>query len=97
MDKKARTPIVEYDDHFAIELPGDRPPQERDHLDDQAIVIAEDDSAIHFSRGRTKAIDEDAIRSTPRAEPEPESTLLLGWNPRGPRRGGTVGGVLAIE
>jgi hypothetical protein len=42
MSKKARTPIVEYDDHFAIELPGDRPPQERDHLADQAIVIAYD-------------------------------------------------------
>lgn len=42
MAKKARTPIVEYDDNFAIELPGDRPPQERDRLSDQALVVAYD-------------------------------------------------------
>lgn len=42
MSKKARTPIVEYDDHFAIELPGEGPPQERDGLSDQAIVITYD-------------------------------------------------------
>jgi hypothetical protein len=42
MSKKARTPIVEYDDSFAIELPGDHPPQERDRLSDQALVIAYD-------------------------------------------------------
>jgi hypothetical protein len=42
MPKKARTPIVEYDDTFAIELPGDRPPQERDRLSDQAMVVAYD-------------------------------------------------------
>ena len=42
MAKKARTPIIEYDDSFAIELPGDRPPQERDRLSDQAMVVAYD-------------------------------------------------------
>ncbi len=42
MSKKARTPIVEYDDHFAIEFHGDQPPQERDHLADQAMVVAYD-------------------------------------------------------
>ena len=42
MAKKARTPIVEYDDTFAIELPGDGPPQERDRLSDQAMVVAYD-------------------------------------------------------
>lgn len=42
MTKKARTPIVEYDEAFAIELPGDRPPQERDRLTDQAMVVAYD-------------------------------------------------------
>ena len=59
MAKKARTPIVEYDDTFAIELPGDRPPQERDRLSDQAMVIAYDRRgrqprwrlrALHFDR-----------------------------------------------
>jgi hypothetical protein len=39
MAKKARTPIVEYDDYFAIELPGEQPPQERDRLADQAMVV----------------------------------------------------------
>jgi hypothetical protein len=42
MGKKARTPIVEYEDSFAIELPGDHPPQERDRLTDQALVVAYD-------------------------------------------------------
>ena len=42
MGKKARTPIIEYEDSFAIELPGDRPPQERDRLTDQALVVAYD-------------------------------------------------------
>ena len=42
MPKKARTPIVEYDDYFAIELPGDRPPRESDRLTDQALVVAYD-------------------------------------------------------
>jgi hypothetical protein len=43
MPKKARTPIVEYEDYFAIELPGgDRPPRESDRLTDQALVVAYD-------------------------------------------------------
>jgi hypothetical protein len=42
MVKKARTPIIEYDDTFAIEIPGDGPPQERDRLSDQALVVAYD-------------------------------------------------------
>ena len=42
MSKKARTPIIEYDDHYAIELPGDHSPQERDRLSDQALVVAYD-------------------------------------------------------
>ena len=59
MAKKARTPIVEYDDTFAIELPGDGPPQERDRLSDQALVVAYDRRgrqyrwrlrALHFDR-----------------------------------------------
>jgi hypothetical protein len=59
MAKKARTPIVEFDDTFAIELPGDGPPQERDRLSDQAMVVAYDRRgrqlrwrlrALHFDR-----------------------------------------------
>jgi hypothetical protein len=42
MSRKARTPINEYDDVFAIELPGNRPPQQRDRLTDQALVVAYD-------------------------------------------------------
>jgi hypothetical protein len=42
MSKKARTPISEYDDYFAIELPGDHSPQERDRLSDQALIVAYD-------------------------------------------------------
>lgn len=59
MAKKARTPIIEYEDTFAIELPGDGPPQERDRLSDQALVVAYDRlgrrsrwrlRALHFDR-----------------------------------------------
>jgi hypothetical protein len=39
MAKKARTPIVEYEDSFAIELPGEGAAQERDRLSDQAMVV----------------------------------------------------------
>jgi hypothetical protein len=42
MTKRARTPIIEYDDTLAIELPGEGPPQERDRLSDQALVVAYD-------------------------------------------------------
>lgn len=56
MVKKARTPIVEYDDAFAIELPGDAPPQERDHLDDQALVVAYDRLPRARPRWRLRAL-----------------------------------------
>lgn len=42
MSKKARTPIVEYDESFAIELSGQGAPQERDRLSDQGLVVAYD-------------------------------------------------------
>jgi hypothetical protein len=42
MDRKARTPIGEYEDYLAIELPGEHPPDERDRLTDQAMVVAYD-------------------------------------------------------
>lgn len=59
MARKARTPIVEYDDTFAIELAGEGPPQERDRLSDQALVVVYDRRgrqlrwrlrALHFDR-----------------------------------------------
>jgi hypothetical protein len=56
MSKKARTPIAEYDDSFAIELPGDGVPQERDRLTDQAIVVAYDRRPGRRSRWRLRAL-----------------------------------------
>ncbi len=59
MARKARTPIVEYEDTFAIELAGEGSPQERDRLSDQAMVVAYDRRgrqprwrlrALHFDR-----------------------------------------------
>ena len=55
MAKKARTPIVEYDDTFAIELPGDGPAHERDRLSDQAMVVAYDRRGRQF-RWRLRAL-----------------------------------------
>ena len=55
MAKKARTPIIEYDDTFAIELPGDGPPHERDRLSDQAMVVAYDRRGRQF-RWRLRAL-----------------------------------------
>jgi hypothetical protein len=40
MAKKARTRINEYEHTYAIELPGNRRPGERDRLTDQALVVA---------------------------------------------------------
>jgi hypothetical protein len=56
MSKKARTPIIEYDQAFAIELPGDREPQERDRLTDQAMVIAYDRLPGKKRRWRLRAL-----------------------------------------
>jgi hypothetical protein len=56
MSKKARTPIVEYDETFAIELPGDRSPQERDRLADQSMVIAYDRLPGRQRRWRLRAL-----------------------------------------
>ena len=62
MTKKARTPIMEYEDYFAIELAGDQPPQERDRLTDQALVIAYDRRPGQRRRWRLRALlfDRDA-------------------------------------
>lgn len=63
MAKKARTPIIEYDDTFAIELPGDGPPQERDRLSDQALVVAYDRRGRQF-RWRLRALNFDRAEWT---------------------------------
>ncbi len=54
--KKARTPIIEYDDYLAIELPGERPPQERDRLTDQAMVVAYDRVRQQEAKWRLRAL-----------------------------------------
>jgi hypothetical protein len=56
MSKKARTPINEYEDSLAIELPGDGPPRERDRLDDQAMVVAYDPVPGKRLRWRLRAL-----------------------------------------
>lgn len=56
MSKKARTPINEYDDYLAIELPGKRAPQERDRLTDQAMVVAYDRVPQRDPKWRLRAL-----------------------------------------
>ncbi len=56
MTKKARTPIIEYEDYLAIELPGDRPPQERDRLSDQAMIVLYDRLPGRHPRWRLRAL-----------------------------------------
>jgi hypothetical protein len=56
MAKKARTPIVEYEDSFAIELPGDGAPGERDRLTDQGMVVAYDRRPGRRPRWRLRAL-----------------------------------------
>jgi ion channel POLLUX/CASTOR len=50
---------------------------------DQIIVLAEDDSAIHYTGNTGANIDSQLIRSAPPEEVRPESTLILGWNQGG--------------
>lgn len=64
MSKKARTPIIEYDDYLAIELPGDRPPQERDRLTDQALVVVYDRLPRKRTRWRLRALHFDRAEWT---------------------------------
>src|SRR3712207_734422 len=52
--------------------------------DDEILLIAEDDSAIHLSEHQVPEIDARAIRKPPSHEPGPERTLILGWNVRAP-------------
>jgi ion channel POLLUX/CASTOR len=52
--------------------------------DDEIVLIAEDDSAIHLSEPQAPEIDARAIRKPQSREPRPERTLILGWNDRAP-------------
>jgi ion channel POLLUX/CASTOR len=52
--------------------------------DDEIVLIAEDDSAIHLSEHQAPEVDARAIRKPPSREPRPERTLILGWNDRAP-------------
>ena len=56
MSKKARTPITEYDEYLAIELPGQSRSKERDRLDDQAMVVVYDRSPGRPPRWRLRAL-----------------------------------------
>jgi hypothetical protein len=56
MSKKARTPIAEYEGYFAIELPGERPPRERDRLTDLAMVVVYDRRPGKKPRWRLRAL-----------------------------------------
>jgi len=56
VSKKARTPIVEYDDVLAIELGGEGRPQERDRLTDQALVVAYDRRPGRRPRWRLRSL-----------------------------------------
>jgi voltage-gated potassium channel Kch len=49
----------------------------------KAIIIAEDDAAIRIA-GKPPRIDENAMAAPRRLKPKPETTLILGWNRRGP-------------
>lgn len=51
---------------------------------DKLVVIASDDDALLTVTRATSAVDEAAIRATPRAPLRPERLLLLGWNQRAP-------------
>jgi len=56
VSKKARTPIVEYDNVLAIELGGEGRPQERDRLTDQALVVAYDRRPGRRPRWRLRSL-----------------------------------------
>src|SRR5215213_11999147 len=59
-------------------------PGSRISADDEIVLIAEDDSAIHLSERQAPEIDARAIRKPPSRDPRPERTLILGWNDRAP-------------
>lgn len=52
--------------------------------DDELILIAEDDSAVHAGAIASAQIDPSALREPHPASPAPERFLILGWNAHGP-------------
>jgi len=61
------------------------PPMDtRISAEDAVILIAEDDSEISLSENADPQVDIGAIRKPLTREPEPERTLVLGWNDRAP-------------
>jgi voltage-gated potassium channel Kch len=74
---------------IGIQSPGGgprlNPPMEtRLQSGDRLIVIADDDDTIHVSHRAELPIDRRATRRPRRSPRHPESTLILGWNWRGP-------------
>lgn len=60
------------------------PPANRIFLPhERAIIIAEDDAAIKSGTAEMR-VDRDIIVAPVTRKPKPESTLMLGWNRRGP-------------
>jgi voltage-gated potassium channel Kch len=51
---------------------------------DRLILVAEDDSKVSVGGPGRDAVDEESIVDRQPAPPEPEQTLILGWNRRGP-------------
>jgi voltage-gated potassium channel Kch len=71
--------IVTPDGNGILNPPMDTVIREQDRL----IVIAEDDDKIFLTMGKPQNIQEAAIVSQRLSAPQPEKTLILGWNKRG--------------
>lgn len=83
--------MLAYDDSTVIGVRAkDKVPQLNPPMDtrlgagDQLVVIAEDDDKIILSGKSDVGIKHNAIRTRQPAAPEPERTLVLGWNWRAP-------------
>jgi voltage-gated potassium channel Kch len=53
--------------------------------DDKLIVVSKDNQEISFQLGEAVSIDETSIVPARSEAPQPEHTLVLGWNRRGPK------------
>lgn len=80
-----------YEDSAVIGLhPRDGPPMLKPPLNtriqdgDQIIAISEDDDTVVLSGLTDLGINFDAIQTAPPDRPQPERTLILGWNWRAP-------------
>ncbi|HET7009821.1 MAG TPA: hypothetical protein VFI11_03515, partial [Anaerolineales bacterium] len=83
--------LAAYNDSTVMGLvPNGRPPVLNPPMDtlleegDRLIVIARDDDTIRLSSHGRPPIEHEAIRRPRRTVHKPESTLILGWNWRGP-------------